>query len=234
MIARYVTNTYEITDTYKEIRLDAKDAKVKIQPANDDCTKLDFFEKKRRSYEWFLQDGALTIQSTKRRWYHLFRIGIDHSELRICVPKSMLETLSVTSNVGHVEICSIVCNGTIDLRINTGNINLENVSCKDFDSKGNAGSVLLNDVAAKEAISVKRNTGKVLLNDCSAPEIFVQTNTGRVCGRLPSNTVFVVRTNTGKIDIPKAPIGETIGGRCEIKTNTGNVKFESVATDFIC
>ena len=84
----------------------------------------------------------------------------------------------------------------------------------------------MNKLTATQNISIKRGTGKVLLNDCSAPEIFVKTNTGSVCGRLSSNMVFIVRTNTGKMEIPKTPIGVAIGGRCEIKTNTGNIKFE--------
>ena len=138
----------------------------------------------------------------------------------------MLETISISSNTGSVDISSIVCNGAIDVQINTGNINLEDVSCQTFHSKGNTGRISLNKLTATESIWVQRGTGKVLLNDCSAPEIFVKTNTGSVCGRLSSNMVFIARTNTGKIEIPRTPIGEAIGGRCEIKTNTGNIKFE--------
>ncbi len=84
----------------------------------------------------------------------------------------------------------------------------------------------MNKLTATQNISIKRGTGKVSLNDCFAREIFVKTNTGSVRGRLPSNMAFIVRTNTGRMEIPKVPIGEAIGGRCEIKTNTGNIKFE--------
>ena len=49
---------------------------------------------------------------------------------------------------------------------------------------------------------------------------------GNVFGKLPSNTAFAVKTHTGKIEIPQTAIGEVIGARCEIKTNTGNIKFE--------
>ena len=85
----------------------------------------------------------------------------------------------------------------------------------------------MNKLTATQNISIKRGTGKVSLNDCFAREIFVKTNTGSVSGRLPSNTVFTVRTNIGKIEVPTPPIGEVIGGKCEIKTNTGSVRFEN-------
>ena len=97
---------------------------------------------------------------------------------------------------------------------------------KSFDSKGNSGSVSLCGISVKEHISIKRNVGRVMLKDCAAPEISVKTTTGSVCGRLPSNTAFTVSTKTGKVEIPKVPLGEAITGRCEIKTNTGNIRFE--------
>jgi DUF4097 and DUF4098 domain-containing protein YvlB len=226
MITKYATNTHEITDVYKQILLDAKDAKVKIEPSNDARTKIVFFEKKKRPYEFSIQDGTLTIKPRKRRWYHLLRMGIDRSKVALCVPQSTLEAISVRSNVGGVDICSVSCSGTFDVRVNTGRINLENVCCAKLDSKGNTGAVSLNNLVAKESISIERNTGSVLLNDCSAPEIFVKTKTGKVCGKLPPSTVFVVRTNTGKMEIPKPVIGDVIAGRCVIKTNTGNIRFE--------
>ena len=228
-MTKYVTNAYEITDVYKEILLNAKDAKVKIEPSSDDHTKLVFFEKERAPYAFSVQDGKLTVNAAKSKWYNFWRIGIDRSQITLCVPTSMLDTIWVRSTVGRVEICSITCTGAIDIQTNTGKINLEGVACKSLVSKGNTASVSLSKITAKERISIKCNTGKVLLDDCSAPEIFVKTNTGRVCGRLPSNIVLTARTNTGKIEIPQVPVGETIGGRCEIKTNTGSIRFEAFA-----
>ena len=226
MIAKYVTCTYEIKDTYTKALLKAKNAKVKIEPSNDETTKLVIFEKKRRPYEFSVQGDTLTVKPTKAKWYNFFRVGIDRSEIKLLVPSSILSEITVNSNVGHVDISSINCNGTIDIQVNTAKTNLENVSCHAFNSKGNSGSVTLNNFAASKSIAIKRNSGKVLLNDCSAPEIRVKTNTGKVCGRLPSNMTFITRTNTGRIELPKAPIGEAILGSCEIKTNTGSIKFE--------
>ena len=226
MIAKYITNTYKVTDPYKEILLYATDAKVKIEPADDNDTRVVFFEKKNRLYEFFVEDGILTIQSTKAKWYNFLKIGVDRSEIKLYIPKSMLEKISVMSNVGCVDLSSINCSGMIDIKINTGKINLEHISCMNFKSKGNTGSVSLNDCIVSESIAIKSNTGKVSLNDCSALDVFVQTNTGSVRGRLPSNTAFTVSTKTGKIEIPKFSIGEVVCGRCEIKTKTGSIKFD--------
>ena len=227
MNKKYTETTYEIKDAYKELVIEAEDAKVRIEGTECDNTKLVFLEKKRRPYKFSIQDGKLIIQSTKRRWYHLFgRIGIDHSKITLFVPKSIPGGIEIKTTVGCVEMHSINCDGTATINTNTGNINIENLSCKAFNSKENTGFTSLNNIVAKESISVKQNTGKVLLNDCLAPEIFVKTNTGRVYGKLSPNMAFTARSNTGKIELPKAPLGEVILGRCEIKTNTGSIKFE--------
>ena len=226
MIAKYVTNTYEIMDAYQSILIEAENASVNIEPSDNGETKLVVFEKKRRPYKFSALDGTLTVRSAKAKWYHRLRIGIDRSQIKLYVPASGLDDISVKSNVSHVDMSLVNCNGAIDISINTGRMKLEGISCKSFHSKGNTGSLALNNFTARESISIKRNTGKVLLNDCKSPEIIVKTNTGRVSGKLPTGTAFAVHTNTGKVELPKAPLGEAVCGRCEIKTNTGSVKFE--------
>ena len=227
MFAKYVTNTYETIDTYKSVVINANDAKVKIEPSDDTGTIINLIEKKRNPYEYIIRDGILTIKPKKTKWFNLLKIGIDHSEITLRIPSEALDTLTVDSTVGAVDIRSIKCKGAITVEINTGRVTLENVSCKTLNSKGNTGYISLCNLVAEDDISIKRNTGKVILNDVSSPEILVKTNTGSVSGRLPSNTVFTVRTNIGKIEVPTPPIGEVIGGKCEIKTNTGSVRFEN-------
>ena len=221
----YVTSTHLITDTYKEILLLAQNAKVQLEASPNDNTSLILLAKKKRPYEFFTQNGTLTIRPAKTKWYHAFRIGADRSQIKLSLPSTKLEKITVRANTGSVAIRAIACGEHILLQANTGSIQAENVFCKVFDSKGNAGAVALHGVSAQERISIRRNTGKILLNDCTAPEIFVKTNTGRVCGKLPTNVVFTARTKTGKIEVPQPPIGEAVGGRCEIKTNTGSIRF---------
>ena len=225
MAKKYVTSAHEIRDEYKAILLRAVHAKVKIEPSCDGVTRLSLFQKKKRPYDFFVQDGTLTVKPAKTKWYNRLRIGIDRSEITLSVPEA-LETVQVRSTVRCVNICSVSCEGEIDIQINTGNVSLENVSCKSLNSKGNTGSVSLNNVSAKESVSIRRNTGKVLLNGCSAPQIFVKTNTGRVQGKLMPNVAFTARSKTGKIELPKTPLGEAISGNCEITTITGSIKFE--------
>ena len=56
---------------------------------------------------------------------------------------------------------------------------------------------------------------------CDAGELFIETDTGNVKGSLLSEKIFIVSSDTGRIDVPKS----TSGGRCEIETDTGDIKI---------
>ena len=225
MTARYVTSTHEIKDAYKKVQIDAKEARVKIEVSSGG-TSVVFFERKRRPYECFVREDTLTIVPKKARWYHFLRIDIDRSEIKLSLPESLLEALSVKVNVGSVDLSSVACSGRIEIKANTGKVTACGVSCSSFDSQGNTGSITLQELAAEDSICVKRNTGRVTVNDCHAKRYRIQTNTGKVCGKLPANTVFAVKTNTGRVELPEIAIGDAVGAICEVKTNTGSVRFE--------
>ena len=81
----------------------------------------------------------------------------------------------------------------------------------------------MNNVIAAEKFSVERSTGYVKLNGCDAAELYVKTNTGDVIGSLLTDKVFITDTDTGSVDVPKT----AVGGKCEIKTDTGNIKIKT-------
>ncbi len=63
-----------------------------------------------------------------------------------------------------------------------------------------------------------------LLTILNGKELFIKTSTGDVEGSLLADKVFIVNTDTGEVDVPKT----TSGGKCEIKTDTGDVEINIV------
>lgn len=45
---------------------------------------------------------------------------------------------------------------------------------------------------------------------------------GNVKGTLLTNKVFITHTDTGRVNVPKT----VTGGKCEINTDTGNIKID--------
>ena len=128
--------------------------------------------------------------------------------------------LSVTT--GTVNASDVTCKGDFSVNVSTGGTYLTDVSCQSLVSKGTTGGISLNNVIAADSFSIERTTGTVKLNGCDAAELSVKTTTGSITGTLLSDKVFFTDTATGSVDVPKT----TTGGRCELKTSTGNIKIK--------
>ena len=74
----------------------------------------------------------------------------------------------------------------------------------------------------QKSFTIERSTGNVKFDRSDAAEIFVKTNTGNVTGSLLTDKVFTTQTDTGDVSVPKT----VTGGRCEIKTDTGDIKIK--------
>jgi len=136
-------------------------------------------------------------------------------------------TVKLAVTTGHVTAKGVDCEGNLSVTVSTGDTKLTDVACQDLLSEGSTGDLTMQGVIAAGAFSVKRSTGDVWLDNCDAAELYVVTDTGSVTGTLLSDKVFLVTTDTGDIDVPKS----VIGGRCEITTDTGDVRMSVVAAN---
>lgn len=130
--------------------------------------------------------------------------------------------LELTVSTGNILASDITCEGDVSVKASTGKTELNNVRCKNVISDGDTGKMLLKNVVADKKFFIERDTGDIRLEACDAAEIFIETDTGDVSGTLLSEKVFITKTDTGKISVPKT----TNGGRCEISTDTGNIKIQ--------
>lgn len=149
-------------------------------------------------------------------------VKIKTSTGNIRVEHAYAGTLDLSVSTGEIVVSDVVCGGNVKIHVSTGKTKLTDMTCKNLISRGSTGDVSLNRVIAKETISIKRSTGDVRFEDADAAEIFVDTDTGDVTGTLGSEKVFMTQTDTGKVDVPKT----TGGGRCEITTDTGDIKLK--------
>lgn len=129
--------------------------------------------------------------------------------------------LELSVSTGKVTVSDVNCEGDITVNVSTGKAKINDVNCHNLISNGNTGDISLENAIVKEMLSVARTTGDVTLDGCDAAQIRIQTDTGDVKGTLRSEKVFFAETDTGKIDIPHT----AAGGRCEISTDTGDIKI---------
>ena len=133
-------------------------------------------------------------------------------------------SLDLTVSTGNVTVSSVTCEEDITIGVSTGKTYLTDVACKNLTSTGSTGDISLKNVISTEKISVERSTGDVTLDRSDAAELFITTSTGDVKGSLLTNKVFIIKTDTGRINVPNS----ITGGRCEITTDTGDIKISIV------
>ena len=127
--------------------------------------------------------------------------------------------LSVST--GDINVKSLKCGGELEANVSTGKTDFCDIVCGKLYSKGTTGDIRLYNVIAKDSFSITRDTGDVKFENSDAMEITVKTDTGNVKGTLLSDKVFIAETSTGDIAVPKA----ANGGKCEITTDTGDIKI---------
>ncbi|MBO7217804.1 MAG: DUF4097 family beta strand repeat protein [Clostridia bacterium] len=134
------------------------------------------------------------------------------------------KTLDLWVSTGKVSLFDTVCEDNITIKVSTGKTDLQNIHCKNLKTTGNTGDIILKSVIASEKFEIERTTGDISFEGADAAEIFIKTDTGDIKGSLLSEKIFITETDTGYIDVPKT----ITGGRCEITTDTGNIKIAIV------
>ena len=148
-------------------------------------------------------------------------IKIKTSTGAISLSEITAASLDLSVSTGKVTLTGVDCAEDIKIKVSTGKVNLSDVTCRDLTAEGSTGDIVLKNVIAGGALSVKRSTGDVTFDASDAAEIYVNTDTGDVKGSLLSEKVFIANTDTGKKEVPNS----ITGGRCEITTDTGDIKI---------
>ncbi len=130
------------------------------------------------------------------------------------------DTFDLSVSTGKIIANTISCKGNIKINTSTGDVQITSARCHSLLSSGDTGDISLTDVIAAKQFSIVTSTGDVEFDKCDAGEIYIETDTGDVSGNLLSEKVFITESDTGKINVPK----NADGGRCEITTNTGNIR----------
>ena len=131
-------------------------------------------------------------------------------------------SLALSVSTGKVTVSDVHSEGDVTIRVSTGKAYLTDVTCKNLVSTGDTGDICLKNLVAAQNLSIKRSTGDVRLEGCDAADIAIQTDTGDVTGTILTDKFFVVSTNTGRKEVPN---GTSSGGKCEITTNTGDIRI---------
>ncbi len=272
------TNTYEVTDSFADINIQTDTADVVFVPTDEDF-RVVCYDKKNVKHTVEVVEGRLEIKVVDNRAFYQKIFNFADDKIMIYMPEAEYGSLviksdtadveipknfkfgnaNVSTDTGEIEIDGITCDslavdtdtgdvslenitslGEIRASTDTGNAGLENcqaaeisvttdtgkvdlnkISCENLNAKTATGNIIMRNAIASGKFYVLSDTGDVKFDACDAAEIFVETDTGDVRGSFISDKIIFAETKTGDVDVPKL----TSGGRCEITTDTGDIKI---------
>ncbi len=242
---KFLTNTYEVSGEFNKISIDSFTTDVEFIFTENEKCKVVCFEEEKLKHSVSVSEGTLVIKTEDfRKWYDHIGISFTVPKMTVYLPDSEYESLNLKTATGDVKLpkefsfdkieingdtCDIECNASasslIEIKTDTGDIELSNITAGEVKATVSTGDVYFNNLAVKGKITVISNTGDVSLERSDADEIYINTDTGDVKGTLLTAKVFFTETSTGDVSVPKT----VTGGRCEIKTSTGDIEVKIVS-----
>ncbi len=238
---KYVTNTYNPDSEFDRISINVNTTDVKFAPSEDGECSIVGLESDEIKHSILVENGALIIEvSHARKWYEHIGIFYENPKMTIYLPKTEYEALTIETETGDVsvpkdfnfktididgdtsDIKCLASASNLEIETSTGDVNLDTVTADRISLSTDTGDIKLKSVVADNSIEIETDTGDVKFEGSDAKNISVETDTGDVTGTLLTPKVFFTESDTGRISVPKA----TTGGKCEITTETGDIKID--------
>ncbi|MBQ8165242.1 MAG: DUF4097 family beta strand repeat protein [Clostridia bacterium] len=137
------------------------------------------------------------------------------------VSNSFSESLDAKSASGDIKISSFKATGDMHLKCASGDIEIVDAECLNMKAEAASGDIEFSRVVAVGHSAVETASGDIELSDCDSATLFLKSGSGDITGTLLTEKIFYTDTGSGKVRVPYS----SDGGKCEIKTGSGNIEF---------
>ena len=218
--------SYDITDSFDKIEVNADVADVEVLPAVDGGCRVDVCGNRKVSYSAAVSDGVLIItERDDRAWYQKIIPGFGESRITVYLPNLEYSSFAVDAATSDVDIKGSFNFGIFDLAVSTGDIEIEGITADAVSIKVSTGDVELENVICSGEIKHKCSTGKLEARDITAGSVSTVGSSGDVeMERLTVSGEVAVERDTGELEIYGAIMGGIV-----TKTSTGCVVMERVS-----
>lgn len=236
---KYETNSYEIDEDFSNISIDTKTANVCFILSTDGKCKVTCFEEEKVNHIVTVQENTLVIKVVdKRNISRIFDFSFKTPTITIYLSQAEYESLLVHESTGDVEIPKefkfkniditastgdVKCNSSsenINIKLNTGNIVVENISAKALDLSTTTGKVSASSIVCEEDIKISVTTGKTTLTDIKCKNLTSNGSTGSiVLNNVIASQILSIQRNTGSVKFDSCDAGEIY-----MVTSTGSIK----------
>ena len=236
---KYQTNTYEITDSFKNISIETDTADIDFVVSDNDKISVVCKEQENYKHNVCVLDGTLQIKlEDKRQWYEHIGINFLNTKITVYLPQGEYGDLNVKNSTGDIKIAkdfsfkSIDINGStghvtnlasvqngIKIKRSTGNIKIENITAYSLDLTVSTGRINVKNIKCENDIKIKVSTGKATLTNAECKNLVTDGNTGDfTLENVKCSEKLTAQRSTGDVTLNLCDAKEIA-----VKTDTGDV-----------
>ena len=183
--AKYVSNTYKISETFENINILGDTENISFVLAEDGNCKVVCSEDEKNPHDVRVENNTLMIDRTSNSKLQL-NIGIstESPEIIVYLPQKEYEILTIDTDTGDIMIPKDFSFESMNIQLDTGDIS--------------------NQASANESICIKTDTGDITVSDVSAVDMKLTSDTGRMeISNIVLTGNFDLSEETGKVTIRK-------------------------------
>lgn len=220
---KYETETLEFTEDFENISINTSTDDIVFKKSEDEKCKVVFYQDQKIKHTAKISGKTLMIGKTDtRNWYdHIEFFSFDTTKITLYLPKEIYSSLDIKTDTGDIKIPDSFSFGGLKIKGSTSDVSLNSSVSGVAEITVSTGDISVAD-AKFNKLKISASTGDIKIMNSDADEMFIKTDTGDVEGRLLTSKIFITNSETGTINVPKTEKG----GKCEVKTSTGDIKFE--------
>lgn len=220
---KYETNTYEVSEEFSGIKINADTENILFAPSEDGKCKVVCLEEENFKHSVAVQDGILTVDGVDERKWHERLMNFGEKKISVYLPSNEYASLLIKSSTGDIEIPNNLKFESIDVSVSTGDLKNYASATKDVKMTTSTGDILVENISAA-SLNLSVSTGKVTVKNAACElDIKISVSTGRTNISDTQCKNLISSGSTGDISL-KNVIAEE---KFNIKRSTGDVKLDS-------
>lgn len=250
-------DTVIIDDMVNELNIDVVSKNIKITIHEFDYVMIDYYQLiGKDNFSVQLENSIINIlEKPVKKWVNFQITKKEVKEVDIKLPKDAhinlninnitgtinlseinFNKLNIINNTGNIYIKDIEVVEDLIVKVDTGNINMENIQSKNINVKTETGRINLKNQKTNSLVA-RASTGNIEISFVDSSKIELKTNTGKIniIGDY-SKYNYDFQTDTGRITINGIKVAgkfdilntENAIGKITARTNTGNIVYKSI------
>ena len=213
----YVTNTYEVTEAFDDIDIEADTEKVDLVYAEDGICRVVCVERADLPHKVCVENNILKISEIPHPVSFKPEVSLHDLSITVYLPEYSYGDIKILADTGNVSLpagftfeniqmkldtgyalCSALANQEAQISTDSGDITLSGMSADLMDLETDTGNITLSDIKAGD-LSLESDSGRADLKNCIAGKLCVTTSVGNISFDECDADTITAASDTGSI-----------------------------------